>query len=288
MPRWWSALSRSSPQRWSERRWWSGRGTRRRRGTVVRGTVVDVVDVVEVDVVVGAATPVLFGSSTKVSLGVGRPAMATPARPPTTITATAKGQDLRMRSVKLPAIMGGRQRCRCHRPVSSPAVEEEHRRSVRNSDTWVAGIAIAAGVGVVLAGPSPTGSTFVDVVLLVAAVALCIFCHRHRAVDAPVAELERPGDPRRGARCRRAGVGEARQRVALRSQRDDGHRAGSVAHVDGSATSLGSPSHPPVVDRRRTRGRRVAGLTRIRASRRQRPAPTSPTAPMWPGRPCSS
>ena len=65
---------------------------------VLRGTVVDVV---EVDVVV--ATPVLFGSSTNGSLGVGRPAIATPARPPTTITARTKGHDLRMRSVKLPA-----------------------------------------------------------------------------------------------------------------------------------------------------------------------------------------
>jgi type II secretory pathway pseudopilin PulG len=41
-------------------------------------------------------------------------------------------------------------------------------------DVWVAGIAVAAGLGVVLAGPSPTGSTVVDVVLIVAAVAVCI------------------------------------------------------------------------------------------------------------------
>ena len=41
-------------------------------------------------------------------------------------------------------------------------------------DLWVAGIGIAAGLGVVLAGPSPTGSTIVDVVLIVTAVAVCI------------------------------------------------------------------------------------------------------------------
>jgi hypothetical protein len=39
---------------------------------------------------------------------------------------------------------------------------------------WVAGVALAAGVGVVLAGPSPTGSTLIDVGLLVIAVGLCI------------------------------------------------------------------------------------------------------------------
>ena len=53
-------------------------------------------------------------------------------------------------------------------------VAEGHWRAVRVDDMWVAGIAIAAGVGVVLAGPSPTGSTLVDVLLIIAAVAVCI------------------------------------------------------------------------------------------------------------------
>ena len=66
-----------------------------------------------------------------------------------------------------------RQR-RCVRPVTSPTVAEGHWRAVRVDDVWVAGIAVAAGLGVVLAGPSPTGSTLVDVVLIVAAVAVCI------------------------------------------------------------------------------------------------------------------
>ena len=53
-------------------------------------------------------------------------------------------------------------------------VAEGHWRAVRVDDMWVAGLAIVAGVGVVLAGPSPTGSTLVDVLLIIAAVAVCI------------------------------------------------------------------------------------------------------------------
>ena len=52
---------------------------------------------------------------------------------------------------------------------------EGHRRDVRTINAWVAGIAVAAGIGVVLAGPSPTGSTIIDTALLVAVLALCIF-----------------------------------------------------------------------------------------------------------------
>ena len=59
----------------------------------------------EPDVVVSAGTvddeegptaTVTLGSSTNSSLGVGRPAMATPATAPTAMTARANGQDLRM------------------------------------------------------------------------------------------------------------------------------------------------------------------------------------------------
>ncbi len=45
---------------------------------------------------------------------------------------------------------------------------------MRTIAAWVVGIAVASGVGVVLAGPSPTGSTIIDTFLLVAAVALCV------------------------------------------------------------------------------------------------------------------
>lgn len=40
---------------------------------------------------------------------------------------------------------------------------------------WVALVGVAAGVGVALAGPSPTGSTAVDVVLVVVATAACVW-----------------------------------------------------------------------------------------------------------------
>jgi len=79
-------------------------------GTVVVAATVVVVDgavvVVEgtVVVVLEASTgTVMLGSSTKGSAGSGRPAIATPARPPTAITASANGHDLRMRSAKLAA-----------------------------------------------------------------------------------------------------------------------------------------------------------------------------------------
>ena len=78
---------------------------------VVAAVVVVVVGgfVVEVDTmtsVVGATAEgtVMVGSSTNGSLGTGRPAMAMPAIAPTTITATANGQDLRMRPAKLAAV----------------------------------------------------------------------------------------------------------------------------------------------------------------------------------------
>ena len=53
---------------------------------------------------------------------------------------------------------------------------EGQRRDVRTIFAWVAGIAVVAGIGVVLAGPSPTGSTILDALLLVVVVAACIFC----------------------------------------------------------------------------------------------------------------
>jgi len=56
-----------------------------------------------VDVVDAGSATVTAESSTKSSLGPGRPAMATPAAAPTMTTARANGQDLRMRPVKLPA-----------------------------------------------------------------------------------------------------------------------------------------------------------------------------------------
>jgi hypothetical protein len=55
-------------------------------------------------------------------------------------------------------------------------VTEGQRRDVRTIFAWVAGIAVVAGIGVVLAGPSPTGSTIIDTLLLIAVVAACIFC----------------------------------------------------------------------------------------------------------------
>jgi hypothetical protein len=64
------------------------------RVLVVDGSEV-VVDASAVDVAV-AVTVVTFGSSTNGSLGSGRPAIATPARPPTTITTIANGHDLRI------------------------------------------------------------------------------------------------------------------------------------------------------------------------------------------------
>jgi hypothetical protein len=76
---------------------------------VVASAVVVVTSIVDVtgaaDVVVSAGTvddeegptaTVTLGSSTNSSLGVGRPAMATPATAPTAMTARANGQDLRM------------------------------------------------------------------------------------------------------------------------------------------------------------------------------------------------
>ena len=63
---------------------------------VVAASEVDVVDATSV-VDEDCSLPVLLESSTNGSLGTGRPAMATPARPPTTITARANGHDLRMR-----------------------------------------------------------------------------------------------------------------------------------------------------------------------------------------------
>jgi Protein of unknown function (DUF4012) len=55
-------------------------------------------------------------------------------------------------------------------------VTEGQRRDVRTITAWVAGIAVASAIGVVLAGPSPTGSTIIDTLLLIVAVAACIFC----------------------------------------------------------------------------------------------------------------
>jgi Protein of unknown function (DUF4012) len=55
-------------------------------------------------------------------------------------------------------------------------VTEGQRRDARTITAWVAGIAVAAGIGVVLAGPSPTGSTIIDALLLIAVVGACIFC----------------------------------------------------------------------------------------------------------------
>ena len=52
---------------------------------------------------------------------------------------------------------------------------EGHRRNVRTIDATVAGVGVASGIGVVLAGPSPTGSTVVDVILLVVTIGLCVF-----------------------------------------------------------------------------------------------------------------
>src|SRR3954452_18532237 len=51
---------------------------------------------------------------------------------------------------------------------------ERHRRDVRTIYGWVAGIALASGIGVVIAGPSPTGSTPIDVFLIVIAVSFSI------------------------------------------------------------------------------------------------------------------
>ena len=55
-------------------------------------------------------------------------------------------------------------------------MNEGQRRDVRINFAWVAGIAVMSGIGVVLAGPSPTGSTIVDTLLLVLVVGACIFC----------------------------------------------------------------------------------------------------------------
>src|SRR4051794_6430139 len=51
---------------------------------------------------------------------------------------------------------------------------EGRRRAARIRIARVGAIGITAGVGVVLGGASPTGSTAVDAVMVVAAVALCI------------------------------------------------------------------------------------------------------------------
>src|SRR4051794_37835772 len=53
-------------------------------------------------------------------------------------------------------------------------IEPEGRRRVSTIYMWVAGIAIASGIGVVLAGPSPTGSTPIDVFLIIVAVSFSI------------------------------------------------------------------------------------------------------------------
>jgi Protein of unknown function (DUF4012) len=53
---------------------------------------------------------------------------------------------------------------------------EGQRGDVRTNFAWVGGIGVVAGIGVVLAGPSPTGSTVVDTLLLIVVVAACIFC----------------------------------------------------------------------------------------------------------------
>jgi Protein of unknown function (DUF4012) len=55
-------------------------------------------------------------------------------------------------------------------------VTEGQRRDVRTITAWVAGIAAAAGIGVVLAGPSPTGSTIIDTFLLIVVIGACVFC----------------------------------------------------------------------------------------------------------------
>jgi Protein of unknown function (DUF4012) len=60
-------------------------------------------------------------------------------------------------------------------------VTEVHKRDARNtiiplSGNWVAGVAVAAGIGVAIAGPSPTGSTVVDTLLIVLVVGTCIVC----------------------------------------------------------------------------------------------------------------
>jgi hypothetical protein len=54
-------------------------------------------------------------------------------------------------------------------------VTQGHRQHARAIEAWVAGIAAVAGLGVALAGPSPTGSTAVDVLLLIVVVSACIF-----------------------------------------------------------------------------------------------------------------
>jgi hypothetical protein len=104
---------------------------------VVAAAVVVVTSVVDVagsaDVVVSAGTvvdvggstaTVTLGSSTNSSLGVGRPAMATPATAPTAMTARANGQDLRMGPVKLPAHRGDRQRGPGQRRTTTEATFE--------------------------------------------------------------------------------------------------------------------------------------------------------------------
>jgi hypothetical protein len=55
------------------------------------------------DVELATIGTVMLGSSTNGSAGSGRPAIATPASPPTTTTAKANGHDLRMRCAKVPA-----------------------------------------------------------------------------------------------------------------------------------------------------------------------------------------
>ena len=55
-------------------------------------------------------------------------------------------------------------------------VTEGQQRDVRTINTWVGGISVVAGVGVALGGPSPTGSTLIDSMLLVVVTALCISC----------------------------------------------------------------------------------------------------------------
>ena len=65
------------------------------RVVVVAGCEFAGVTVVVVEPPIGT---VMLGSSTNGSAGTGRPAMATPAKPPTAMTARANGQDLRMSS----------------------------------------------------------------------------------------------------------------------------------------------------------------------------------------------
>ncbi len=55
-------------------------------------------------------------------------------------------------------------------------VTEGQQRDVRSINLRVGGISVAAGVGVVLGGPSPTGSTLIDSMLLVVVTAVCISC----------------------------------------------------------------------------------------------------------------